>query len=111
MKIELYLEDPMGGGCGCSSSMKDRMLLVKRIRDEAQIWDKVKKSHTGPGFIRAVLSSKIPVAKYPEYVGQAVDDGLNLPFLFIDGKLVHSGSYPDLGEFNELINNGGDQKA
>ena len=106
MKIELYLEDPMGEGCGCSSSMKDRMALVKRIREEAQIWDKVKKNRTGE-FARTVLSPKVPIEKYPEHVRKAVDNGSTLPFLFIDEALVHSGSYPALDEFNELLNVGG----
>ncbi len=106
MKVELYLEDPMGGGCACSSSMKDRMELVKRIREEAQIWESVKKGHGGE-FIRTVLSPNIPVEKYPEHVRKAVDDGSSLPFLFVDENLVHSGSYPNLDEFNALVENGG----
>lgn len=106
MKVELYLEDPMGGGCGCSTSMKDRMELVKRIREEAQVWDKVKKKHSGE-FIRTVISAKVPIEKYPEYVKQAVDEGSFLPFVFVDENLVHSGSYPSLDKFGSLIENGG----
>ena len=65
MKIELYIEDPMAGGCGCHSSIKERMVLVNRVRTEAQIWDKVKKSNSGNEFIRTVLSAKVPESNYP----------------------------------------------
>jgi hypothetical protein len=111
MKIELYIEDPMGGSCGCHSSIKDRMALVNRVRAEAQIWDKTKKSYPGNEFIRTVLSAKVPESTYPEYVRDSLKEGIGLPLIFIDGSLIHSGSYPGEAEFNELIRGGGNQKA
>jgi len=108
LKIELYLEDPMGGGCGCSSSMKDRMALVKRIRDEANVWNQIKQRYVAE-YQRTVVSPKIPLEQYPVYVGEAIKEGIELPFVYIDENLVHSGSFPTVEEFNNLI--GGKQKA
>jgi hypothetical protein len=110
MRVELYLEDPMGGGCGCSTSIKDRMELVKRIREEAQIWDRVKKSLPGD-YTRTVLSTKVSLEKYPEYVINSLNAGENLPFIFVDEALVHSGSYPSFYEFKEMVSARGKQKA
>ncbi len=101
MKVELYLEDPMKGGCGCSSSMKDRMALMNQIREEASIWEKVKKGNNG-AYERQVLS-KIPEAKYSPHLKDAVELETSLPYVFVDEKLVHSGSYPSLAEFNSLV--------
>ena len=111
MKIELYIEDPMAGGCGCHSSIKDRMVLVNRVRTEAQIWDKVKKSNSGNEFIRTVLSAKVPESNYPEYVRESIRENISLPLLFIDEQLIHSGSYPSEEKFKELIRDGLNQKA
>ena len=90
--------------------MKDRMELVKRVREEAQVWDKVKKSVSGE-YTRAVLSEKVPDEKYPEYVREAVGSGAELPLIFVDEALVHSGSYPSLQKFKEIVQSGGKQKA
>lgn len=111
MKVELYIEDPMGGGCGCHSSIKDRMALVNRLRAEAQVWDKTKKRYPGIEFMRKVLSAKITDSIYPEYVRDCLKESTSLPLVFIDGALIHSGSYPGEAEFNELIRGGGNQKA
>ena len=111
MKLELYIEDPMAGGCGCHSSIKDRMALVNRIRSEAQIWEKAKKSHQGNEFIRTVLSQKVPVSNYPEYVKNCLKEDVSLPFIFIDEQLIHNGTYPSEAEFNELIRGRINKKA
>jgi hypothetical protein len=101
MKVELYLEDPMRGGCGCSSSMKDRIALMNRIREEAGIWEKVKKQNNG-AYERQVLS-KIPKAKYSPHLKDAVESETSLPYVFVDERLVHSGSYPSLEQFKGLV--------
>lgn len=100
MKVELYIDDPMGEGCGCSTSMKDRMALVKRLREEAQVWNEIKECCDAE-FHRTVLS-KVPVEKHPSYVQEALTQH-ELPFLFIDGSLVHSGSFPSLDVFQDVI--------
>ena len=107
MKVELFLEDPIGAGCGCSISVRDRMELVKRVREEAAIWDKVKR---GEGEYTRELLSRVPEDKYPDYLRNTVDSGAQLPYIFVDGALVHSGSYPDLESFKKLVG-GVNQKA
>lgn len=101
MKVELYLEDPMKGGCGCSASMKDRMALVKRIREESVVWEKVKKQ--GKGEYTRVVLSRLSSDKYPPHVSEAVESGAELPYVFVDEDLVHSGGFPSLDEFKQLV--------
>jgi len=101
LKVELFIEDPMGEGCGCSTSMKDRMALVKKLREEAQIWYEIKQCCDAE-FTRTVLSAKVPAEKYPSYLRDAQAQN-EPPFLFIDGKLVHCGSFPSVSLFVDLI--------
>ena len=100
----------MAGGCGCSVSMSDRMALVKQIREQAQVWEKVKQNHKGHGFSRSVVSSQGPPDKVPQHVKAALEAGSQLPFVFLDLELVHSGSYPTVEVFAELLN-GGEQNT
>jgi hypothetical protein len=101
VKVELYLDDPMAGGCGCSSGVQARMELVKRVREEAGIWDKIKK--TGNGEYSRFVLPRVPEAERPRYLKDAVEAGHSLPFVFVDARLVHSGSFPELGEFKRLV--------
>ena len=101
MKVELYLDDPMGGGCGCSSSMHARMDLMKRVREEAAIWDKVK--NAGNGEYNRYVLPRVPKDKQPIHLKEAVEAGHLLPFVFVDARLVHSGSFHGLTEFMRLV--------
>jgi cobyrinic acid a,c-diamide synthase len=105
MKVELILENPMAGGCGCSVSMSDRMALMKRVREQAQVWEKVKKGHRGHEFTRSVLTDQ-----GPQHVRVAIEAGSLLPIVFLDSHLVHSGSYPTVKEFADLLS-GGEQNT
>lgn len=105
MKVELVLENHMAGGCGCSVSMSDRMVLMKRVREQAQVWEKVKKVHGGHEFTRSVMADQAP-----EHVRAALESGSLLPLVFLDSELVHSGSYPTVAEFAVLLN-GGEQNT
>jgi hypothetical protein len=105
MKVELILENPMAGGCGCSVSMSDRMALMKVFRDQAQVWEKVKKGNRGHEFTRSVMTDQGPA-----HVRAALEAGSQLPLVFLDSHLVHSGSYPTVEEFAELLN-GGEQNT
>ncbi len=105
MKVELILENPMAGGCGCSVSMSDRMALMKRVREQAQVWDKVKKGNKGHEFTRSVMADQ-----GPEHVRAAIEAGFQLPLVFLDSELVHSGSYPTVEEFADLLS-GGEQNT
>ena len=100
----------MAGGCGCSVSMSDRMALVKMIREQAQVWENVKKGNKGHEFSRSVVSSHGPPDKVPQHVKVALETGSQLPFVFLDSKLAHSGSYPTVEVFAELLN-GGEQNT
>ncbi len=110
MNVELFLENPMAGGCGCSESMSDRMALVKMIRKQAQVWEKVKKGNKGHVFSRSVVSAERPPNKVPQHVKTALEAGSKLPFVFLDSKLAYSGSYPTVEVFAELLN-GGEQNT
>jgi len=105
MKVELYVENPMAGGCGCSVTMSDRMALVKRVREQAQVWENVKKGNKGHEFTRSVM-----VDQGPEHVRAALEAGSQQPLVFLDSELVHSGSYPTLKEFADLLI-GGEQNT
>jgi hypothetical protein len=105
MKVELILENPMAGGCGCSVSMSDRMALMKTIREQAQVWQNVKKGHSGHEFTRSVMAGQ-----GPEHVRAAIEAGLQLPLVFLDSELVHSGSYPTAEVFADLLI-GGEQNT
>ena len=106
MKVELFLDNPMGGGCGCSVSMTDRMALVKKIREQAQVWEKVKKSHKGHEFTRSVVSAQVSPDKVPQHVKAALESGSQLPFVFLDSELAYSGSYPTVEDLSKLLNRG-----
>ena len=110
MNVELFLENPMAGGCGCSVSMSDRMVLVKMIREQAQVWEKVKKGNKGHVFSRSVVSAQNPPNNGPQHFKAALESGSHLPFVFLDSELVHSGSYPTVEELAELLN-GGEQNT
>ena len=105
MKVELILENPMAGGCGCSVSMSDRMALVKQVREQAQVWEKLKKGNKGHEFTRSVIADQ-----GPDHVRAALEDGLRMPLVFLDSELVHSGSYPTAEEFGVLLR-GGEQNT
>ena len=105
MKIELILENPMAGGCGCSVSMSDRMALMKQFREQAQVWEKVKKGHRGHEFTRSVLAGQGPA-----HVRAVIEAGSLLPLVFLDSELVHSGSYPTVERFDDLLS-GGEQNT
>lgn len=105
MKVELILENPMAGGCGCSVSMSDRMALMKRVREQAQVWERVKKGHMGHEFTRSVMADQ-----GPQHVRAAIEAGSLLPLVFLDSELVHSGSYPTVEEFSDLLI-GGEQNT
>lgn len=105
MKVELILENPMAGGCGCSVSMSDRMALMKQVREQAQVWEKVKKGHGGHEFTRSVMANQ-----GPEHIRAAIEAGSTLPLVFLDSELVHSGSYPTVEEFADLLR-GGEQNT
>ena len=105
MKVELYLENPMARGCGCSVTMSDRMALVKQIREQAQIWEDVKKVNRDHEFNRRVIANQSP-----EPVREALEAGLQLPLVFLDSELVHSGSYPTAKEFSDMLS-GGEQNT
>jgi len=110
MKVELILENPMAGGCGCSVSMSDRMALVKQVREQAQVWEKVKKGNKGHEFTKSVIADQASIDKSPEHVKVALETGSQLPLVFLDSELVHSGSYPTIEEFADLLN-GGEQNT
>ena len=105
MKVELYMENPMAGGCGCSVTMSDRIELVKRVREQAQVWENVKKSNKGHELTRSVMADQ-----GPEHVRAALEAGSQLPLVFLDSELVHSGSYPTEEEFAVLLS-GGEQNT
>jgi cobyrinic acid a,c-diamide synthase len=105
MKVELILENPMAGGCGCSVSMSDRMALMKRVREQAKVWEKVKKGHRGHEFTRSVMADQ-----GPEHVVAALETGSQMPLVFVDSELVHSGSYPTVEVFEDLLS-GGEQNT
>ena len=110
MKVELILENPMAGGCGCSVSMSDRMVLVKKIREQAQIWEKMKKGYKGHKFTRSVVAAQGSPDKIPQHVKAALEADSQLPLVFLDSELVHSGSYPTVEEFADLLS-GGEQNT
>jgi hypothetical protein len=99
MKVELILEIPMAGGCGCSVSMSDRMALMKQVREQAQVWEKVKKGNKSHEYTRSVLTDQ-----GPEHAKAALEAGSLLPLVFLDSELVHSGSYPSVEVFVDLLN-------
>ncbi len=105
MKVELVLENPMAGGCGCSVSMSDRMALMKQVREQAQVWENVKKGHRDHEFTRSVMADQ-----GPQHIRAAIEAGSLLPLIFLDSELVHSGSYPILNEFDDLLI-GGEQNT
>lgn len=110
MKVELFLENPMAGGCGCSVSMSDRMALVKKIREQAHVWETVKKGYKGHEFTRSVVAAQDSPDKVPQHVKTAFEAGSQLSFVFLDSELVHSGSYPTAELFAELLS-GGEQNT
>ena len=105
MKVELYMENPMAGGCGCSVSMSDRMALMKVFREQAQVWENVKKGNLNHEFTRSVMADQGPA-----HVRAAIEAGSQLPLVFLDSELVHSGSYPTVEEFADLLS-GGEQNT
>jgi len=110
LKVELILDNPMAGGCGCSVSMSDRMALVKTIREQAQVWEKVKKNNRGHQYSRSVVDAQGSTEKVPRHVRAALEVGSQLPFVFLDAELVHSGDYPTVEGFAELLS-GGEQNT
>ena len=110
VKVELYLDNPMAGGCGCSVSMSDRMALVKMIREQAQVWEKVKKNHKDHQYSRSIVAAQGSTEKVPQHVKVAFEAGSQLPFVFLDSELVHSGDYPTVEGFKELLS-GGEQNT
>lgn len=110
MNVELYLDNPMAGGCGCSVSMSDRMALVKKIRKQAHVWEKVKQSHKGHEYSRSVMAAQGSTAKVPQHVKSALEAGSQLPLVFLDSKLAYSGDYPTVEGFTKLLN-GGEQNT
>ncbi len=105
MKVELILENPMAGGCGCSVTMSNRIALMKTFREQAQVWEKVKKGNEGHEFTRTVMADQ-----GPEHVRAALETGSQMPLVFLDSQLVHSGSYPTAEVFADLLS-GGEQNT
>jgi hypothetical protein len=110
VKVELYLHNPMAGGCGCSVSMSDRMALVKTIREQAQVWETVKKNNNGHQYSRSVVDAQGSTEKVPLQVKAALEAGSQLPLVFLDSELVHSGDYPTVEGFTRLLS-GGEQNT
>lgn len=79
------------------------MALVKKVREEAQLWEKVKKTHRNHEYVRQVVADPRAIEKLPQHVSDAVNSGAELPLVFIDAGLVHSGSFPSVQEFDKLL--------
>ncbi len=85
--------------------MSDRMALMKQVREQAQVWENVKKGHRDHEFTRSVMADQ-----GPQHIRAAIEAGSLLPLIFLDSELVHSGSYPILNEFDDLLI-GGEQNT
>lgn len=101
MKVEIYMENPLAGGCGCGATLQERMQLVKSMNKQSEELQKLKKEFKGVEFTRDILKEK--GGSYPTYVQEALNGGTDAPLVFIDSEPVITGRMPGLNEFRELV--------
>lgn len=105
IKVEIYEGDPFTGCCGPGLFSADAAERLRRMLMERNVTIKtLKEEFKGQVEIeRDIVSNRRRNDTYPSHIRNLLVEGVNVPFIIIDGKLVCEGVFPTLEDFRKLI--------
>ncbi len=83
--------------------MAQAQRIMDEIKRQNEAFQKLKSDFSQISIVRDMVASSRPRGSYPDHVLELLDIGGSPPFFFLNGKLVHSGTFPEYEELRRIV--------
>lgn len=105
--MRIWEGDPLGDcGCGCSPvsvSMSMAQRIMDEIKQQNATVEQLKSEFNQIKVVRDMVNLRRPRSGYPDHVREILNRDGRPPLFFFDGKLIHSGTFPNYVELKKLV--------